>query len=230
MPRDMAVLFDLDDTLYPYRRFRTSGLLAVADRLSSITGEDSRLYASTLLAATRGVTAGREIHACLVRHELPATLAPELEDVFHHHPPRLRRLPGVTRSLVGLRAMGYRLGVLTNGQPTIEARKVAALGLEPFLDVVVYAAAHTVAGKPDPEAFAAAARQLGVPAGRIIAVGADEVRDVRGALAAGMRAIRCDVWRRRGAPTAAAARLSRLADLPALVGAVSRDTGGRRAA
>jgi putative hydrolase of the HAD superfamily len=49
--------------------------------------------------------------------------------------------------------------------------------------------------KPRPEIFAAAVRALGIPAGEILHVGDNERTDVRGALAAGFRAIRLDVAR-----------------------------------
>ena len=35
------ICFDLDDTLYPYRRFKLSGFVAVARRLSDRAGLDT---------------------------------------------------------------------------------------------------------------------------------------------------------------------------------------------
>ena len=52
--------------------------------------------------------------------------------------------------------------------------------------------------KPRPEIFAAALARLGIPAGEVIHVGDNERTDVRGALAAGFRAIRLDVARTGG--------------------------------
>ena len=52
--------------------------------------------------------------------------------------------------------------------------------------------------KPRPEIFATAVELLGVPAGEILHVGDNERTDVRGALAAGFRAIRLDVVRSGG--------------------------------
>jgi HAD superfamily hydrolase (TIGR01509 family) len=52
--------------------------------------------------------------------------------------------------------------------------------------------------KPRPEIFAAALQTLGVPPGEIIHIGDNERTDVRGALAAGFRAIRLDVVRNSG--------------------------------
>jgi HAD superfamily hydrolase (TIGR01509 family) len=56
--------------------------------------------------------------------------------------------------------------------------------------------------KPRPEIFAAAVRTLGIEPAEIIHIGDNERTDVRGALAAGFRAIRLDVVR-SGGPSAA---------------------------
>ena len=52
--------------------------------------------------------------------------------------------------------------------------------------------------KPRPEIFAAAVAALGIPADQILHVGDNERTDVRGALAAGFRAVRLDVVRNGG--------------------------------
>jgi FMN phosphatase YigB (HAD superfamily) len=52
--------------------------------------------------------------------------------------------------------------------------------------------------KPRREPFDAALRALGVAAGEAVHVGDDERTDVRGALGAGMRAIRLDLVKQRG--------------------------------
>jgi HAD superfamily hydrolase (TIGR01509 family) len=52
--------------------------------------------------------------------------------------------------------------------------------------------------KPRPEIFQAAVDALGIPAGEMLHIGDNERTDVRGALAAGFRAIRLDVVRDSG--------------------------------
>lgn len=232
MRRDArAIVFDLDDTLYPYRRFLTSGFVAVAAHLAATTGLDARLGFAALHGASRGATRGHEIQVCLDRYDLPASLLPELVEVFRHHDPRLRRLPVITRLLSDLRESGWRLGILTNGQPSIQARKIQALGLRPLVDVVLYASAcGTGEGKPDPEAFAAIARQLSAPPERTVVVGNDEHCDVSGARAAGMRAVRCDAWVRQSIPSAANAITTRLTDVPAIALALLQEDSNRHAA
>ena len=101
----------------------------------------------------------------------------------------------VADTLGRLRRDGWRLGVLTNGRPSIQARKVDALGLRPHVDTVVYAATCGRGnGKPEPDAFAEIIRQLGVPPRSTLFVGNDEQADVVGAHDFGMPAIRAAMW------------------------------------
>ena len=232
MRRDSrAVVFDLDDTLYPYRRFRLSGLLAVARHLEQRAGLDARLGFAAMARASHGRDRGRELQACLAQYDLPAAWLPELIDVLRYHAPSLCLPSATARVLTRLRAGGWRLGVLTNGPQSIQAAKIAALGIAPFVDVVAYAS--TVGrgeGKPAPEAFAHIARELSVPAARTVFVGDDERCDVAGALAAGMLPVRCLAWHRHAPATAARAAIERLADVPALATSLIQEASKSHAA
>jgi putative hydrolase of the HAD superfamily len=232
MRRDSrAVVFDLDDTLYPFRRFRLSGFLAVAEHLSKRSGLDVRVGVRTLVRASRGHSRGAEIQACLEQHELPAAWLPELVEVLRYHTPKLRLARATTRVLQDLREKGWRLGVLTNGAPSIQLAKIDALGLRALVDVI--ACATTVGrgtGKPDGDAFAHMARALSVPLHRAVHVGDDEVCDVAGARAAGLSAVRCLAWTGLQSPTSAQAVVHRLADIPEIAAALIEEASNRHAA
>lgn len=230
-PESRAVIFDLDDTLYPYRRFRASGFRAVARHLEDRTGLDRRLGFRALLSATRGVWRGRELQACLAQYELPASLLPDLVDIFRFHEPSLRLLPVVASGLGALRADGWQLGVLTNGLPSVQARKVDALGLSSLVDAVVYAATcGSGEGKPDPATFAEVSRRLGVDGRHAIFVGNDEHTDVAGAERAGMAVVRCRAWDRVGGETRAHAAIDRFSELVPVVRQLAEEVLTRHAA
>lgn len=232
MRRDArAVIFDLDDTLYPYRRFKLSGFLAVARHLSDRAGLDARLGFAAMTAASRGPERGQELQACLAQHDLPAEWLPELIDLLRHHEPRLTLPRASRRVLQSLRDRGWRLGVLTNGPRSIQAAKVASLGLAPLVDVVGYASiVGSGRGKPDADAFAWIARQLSVSAGRAIHVGDDERCDIAGAAAAGMVPVRCAAWTPVAGVTAARAIVDRLSSLPAIASSLIEEAPNRHAA
>ena len=227
LPELRAVVFDLDDTLYPYAWFRASGFSAVADYLHRTYDCDAREALRELLQAARSEQRGRELQACLAAQRLPADLIDEILNVFRDHVPELN-LPGPSRvALRVLRREGWRLGVLTNGDPAIQRRKVAALGLRDLVDTIVYAReVGDRTGKPDTAAFLEVAHQLRVPGPDVVFVGNDERCDVEGALTAGMHAILCTAWTEETAVTAAHRVATRLGDVPeiaaALVGGASK--------
>jgi 2-haloacid dehalogenase len=105
---------------------------------------------------------------------------------------RLEPFPDAARALASLRAKGYRLAVLSNGDPDMLERGVAHAGI-PFDAVLSVAAAGSF--KPDRVTYETAARALGTPPAEILFV-ANHVFDCVGAKAAGMRTAFVDRRRR----------------------------------
>jgi len=230
-PEARAIVFDLDDTLYPYRAFLRSGFAAVSAYLERAHGVNRAWVLRWLIRASRGSERGRELQACLAVLRLSPALLPILLRTLRAHDPAIR-LPRVTaRALDALRADGWRLGILTNGAPAVQARKVCALGLPGRVDAVVFAAEHgTGAGKPEPAPFAEIARRLDVDPARVVVVGNDARADVGGAARAGMRAVACAAWTPgdRDLP-AGTPSVARLADV-AVVATLVLEEAGRHAA
>ncbi|HEY6361668.1 MAG TPA: HAD family hydrolase [Vicinamibacterales bacterium] len=187
---DRGLILDLDDTLYPRERFLRSGFAAVARHVEAAHGIPAEL-AYLLMSRTYATEQrGQELQVMCDRAGLSRALVPSLLDVFRRHMPILWLNHGVSDALHMLRATGWRLGILTNGLPSVQFRKVAALELMSLVDEVVYAEDHVTGGKPAVAAFEAALRSLELSADQCICVGDDLVRDVRGARVLGMRTIR----------------------------------------
>jgi putative hydrolase of the HAD superfamily len=220
-PDVRAIVFDLDDTLYPYRRFVTSGFAAVAEHFEREYGTSAPDVFDALVRAHHGPDHGRELQVAIRDFGLPASSLADAIRVMHEHDPHLL-LPTETRDALGLlRQTGWRVGVLTNGIPAVQARKIAALRLEGCVDTVVYATEYgSGGGKPQFDAFQEIARRLDVPLDRTVMVGNDEHCDIEGATTAGMLAIQCRAWMADDAPTAADAVAERLTDVPALARAL----------
>lgn len=233
MPHEpRAVVFDLDDTLYPYRRFVVSGFAAVAERLSALCGVDPRSAFRLLVHAGMSGDRGQEIQASLCALGLPLSLLPGLVEVMKSHQPVLRLPRTSARVLTELRAMGWRLGVLTNGPRATQARKVDALDLAARVDAVVYATQHgTGAGKPELAPFVEVARRLDVVCRRVVFVGNDERCDVVGARQAGMRAVLATAWSGESSPaTAAHLSVTQLSVIPRVAHALLEETITRHVA
>jgi putative hydrolase of the HAD superfamily len=210
-----AVIFDLDDTLYPLRRFVHSGFAAVADHLERTWRVDRREALAVLAHTARGPARGRELQICLAHFGLSLEMVPRLVEVIRSHTPSLR-LPAASRFALETLRRDWYLGVVTNGMPDLQARKVEALGLRSLVDVVVYA--HALGrGKPEQEPFLAAARRLGVAPERAVFVGDDARCDVFGAGQVGMKTIHVTRHRTsRLAGSFADATTATLADVPVM--------------
>jgi len=231
LPERRAVVFDMDDTLYPYRRFVLSGFAAVAAHVERTCRIKHRRVLRSLIRASRGTAKGRELQTCMAECGISPALLPALLSVMRHHQPALTLPLTVASALRDLRRSGWKLGVLTNGPREIQARKVAALGVARFVDTIVYATEHgSGAGKPDPEPFSVVLGRLGVPPSAAVFVGDDEVCDVAGAASAGLSTIRFDGWRRDRTHSSADAVIDRPSAVPSVVERVLVEVSSRYAA
>jgi putative hydrolase of the HAD superfamily len=184
-----AVIFDLDDTLYPHVQHVHSGFAAVAThvaRHSAVTAKDA--YA-TLRSARESDKRGNEFQWLCQVYRLDPALVPALVREYREHRPQLWLTHGAAEALGALRTAGWRTAILTNGDPGVQAGKVQALGLEAMVDHVVYASEHAPGGKPAREPFLEVLRRLQSAPDDTVMVGDDPVNDVDGARAVGIRTI-----------------------------------------
>ena len=216
MTEPTAVIFDLDDTLYAERRFALSGFAAVATDVASRTGRSPDALFRSLYRSYRAGHRATALQALVTGYGLADEEISQGIATIRSHQPRLR-LPRVAREVLStLRAQGHRLGVLTNGLPSTQRGKVAALDLAPLVDVVVYAQEYAPAGKPDSACFEAVLSHLEVAASRSVFVGDHPEKDVAGARACGLRTIHV-VTAAAPSPVEADAAVTSLRAVPALV-------------
>jgi putative hydrolase of the HAD superfamily len=118
-------------------------------------------------------------------------------------------MPRAAEVLAGLRARGFRVGVVSNADGRVAATLEAA-ELAPHLETIVDSHLEGVE-KPDPEIFRRALARFGVPAARSAYVGDIHSIDVLGARAAGLSAILIDET--GGYADVACPRIAALAEL-----------------
>ncbi len=187
--RPKAVVFDLDNTLYPLERYVLSGFEAVATHVARTRGLSEEAVRSLL---TRERARGGQAVAFQVlcrEFGLGPEMVPLLVEVYRAHRPSITLDRDARAVLEDLRSDGWRLGVLTNGLPSVQARKVEALELGALVDHVMYAEHFASGGKPALAAFVEAIRRLGTRPDRTVLVGDDLRCDIAGARAAGLAAI-----------------------------------------
>lgn len=156
-----VIVFDLDDTLYLERDFVRSGFAAVdrwvSDRFAR-SGFFDRAWA-LFEAGRRGDIFDRTLSA------LAIGVSPELiqclVNIYRAHVPTIRLAPDAEEILAAL-CPGRRAALLTDGQGTMQARKVRALGLVERLRPIIYTdELGSGMRKPHPQGFLAIQNELG---------------------------------------------------------------------
>lgn len=188
--RRRGLILDLDDTLYPREQFVMSGFAAVARHVEFAHGLSADAAFGVLSRAYATAHRGHEFQLLCEGLGLSRDVVPSLVEIFRRHIPAISLHDDVVDALHQLRADGWRLGILTNGLPSVQFRKIAALELTALVDEIVYAEEHVAGGKPAAVAFNAVLRSLELSAKQCICAGDDVLRDVHGARALGMRTIR----------------------------------------
>ena len=202
-PLPPAVLFDLDDTLFDHSLTARAALGHVRARhpyLRTLPLDVlAREYGRLLEAVQADVLAGRRTVddarierfrqlASLAGTSIDASEAAGLSREYRSQYQALRRpVPGVRRLLEGLHGR-TAIGVVSNNAQQEQVEKLAFLGLSSWIDALVVSEAVGVA-KPDPRIYEIALARLGVRASETVMVGDSWPNDVRGARAAGVRAI-----------------------------------------
>jgi putative hydrolase of the HAD superfamily len=184
-----AVLFDLDDTLYPQAAWLEGAWAAVAARGATLGVPEAGFLAALHGVAALGTDRGRIIDRALERCGYADLGIAPLVDAFRSHDPGvLDCYPGVVEAM-GLLSQLVPVGIVTDGNPAIQRAKLRALGLG--FDVVVCSdEAGRAHRKPDPLPFRRALDALAVDGSCTVFVGDRPDKDVAGAIAAGMRAVR----------------------------------------
>jgi len=188
-----AVLFDLDDTLCVYEQTADEVLAAAFEAVGVQPFFDGDEYVARF---DEFLDAGEEIVD--IRRACFATFAEEAgyDSALGHDiaaayterrdPSGVAFTPGAREALDAV-ADEYRVGMVTNGDPTLQTPKLDSLGIGDRFETVVHGGVDAPY-KPNPEPFHVALDELDVEPEQAVHVGNSLESDVRGALAAGVRA------------------------------------------
>lgn len=185
-----AVIFDLDDTLYPETAYVASGYQAVgrwAEAALGLPGSQVAEELSELFAAgVRSATFDRWLAArCLDPALVGAMVA-----AYRDHMPQIDPFPAIPGLLAQL-GRQVPLGVVTDGRARAQRAKVAALRLSSSFGAIACSEElGEGAAKPSPRAFLAVLEQLGVAGPEAVYVADNPAKDFLGARRANMASIR----------------------------------------
>lgn len=182
-----AVVFDMDDTLYPEREYLLGGYRAVAEWGAEHFGIP---LADGTMSLKRLIQAGVEkrlFNHWLAHYDLDTEeRAVELVHVFREHAPTLKPFPQVPSLLAAL-SQKYLLGLVSDGYLKTQQGKLAAIGLAPFFSAIVFSDSFgREAWKPSTIPFSAVLNELGVKASAAVYVGDNATKDFYGARQLGM--------------------------------------------
>ncbi|HLK37723.1 MAG TPA: HAD family hydrolase [Polyangiaceae bacterium] len=197
-----AILFDLDDTLYPEDTYVRGGFDAVATHAArqgwARSAPEARQHLVRLLARDgRGRVFDAFLEEAGVHSEARAQ---EMLHVYRTHTPSIRTYADVVPVLRELREHGVPTGLVTDGLASVQERKVSALGIQALVDVVVCTGdLGDGLAKPSEVPFLVALSRLAAPVVGSVYVGNDPRKDFVAPRRLGMSAIHV---RRDGAPQA----------------------------
>ena len=123
------MIFDLDDTLYAEKEYVHSGYRAVAAYLGdeSLAEEMWNYFKEGSMA----------IDACLERMG-KKELSAECVTVYREHKPKIHLYDGVRELIELLKEGGIKTGIITDGRPYGQRRKLVALGLDKMVgDIII---------------------------------------------------------------------------------------------
>lgn len=207
MPRLEAVLFDIDDTLFPTsdfaRRARRNAVRAMIE--AGVEGDEDDLLRE-LDEVIAEFSSNYDYHfdklltrlgPRALRHQNRALVV--ASGVVAYHDTKFREIApfeDVAPLLADLRASGIRLGVVTNGWAVKQAEKLVRLHLADLFDAdAIFISDQIGISKPNPKLYLRALDSLGIAPARAMYVGDHPAHDIAPPKSLGMIA----VWSSRSA-------------------------------
>jgi len=186
-----VVLFDLDNTLYAEEQFVASGLRAVAECLAMHQNLDSHTLFEKMMLILRTRGRRRIFNDLLDDLGLDSgTWLKTLLLVYRSHKPAISLFPDAEAVIRTLKHRGIRLGILTDGPAFTQRQKIAALELEPQMDVVICTAElGRECAKPSTVPFEVALTLLDLRPNAAAYVADDISKDFAGPNRLGMRSV-----------------------------------------
>jgi len=185
-----AIVFDLDDTLYPADDYVESGFRAVARYAGEKYGIDpEHAYAYMKILYTR--YGEREVFSRTVCYfDLDTSSIIELTSAFRNHSPVIALYRNYRRTLEDLGTV-HALAILADGDPEVQERKLKALRIRKLFKNVIFTGKFDESKwKPNPFCFNLMARVLRLPPHELVYVADNPLTDFLGAKKAGYYTLR----------------------------------------
>jgi putative hydrolase of the HAD superfamily len=184
-----AIIFDLDDTLYPEISFVESGFRAVARRAEEQWGVAADVCFAELCELFHNGVRGNTFDKWLAMSDLPADWAEQLVDVYRSHAPNIALFPGTHELLLRLHG-DHKIGLISDGFLEVQKRKFNALKVKTLFASVVFSDRWGRAfWKPHTRPYRHTLQELRVAAENAVYVGDNPAKDFVSARALGMQTV-----------------------------------------
>lgn len=197
-----AVIFDIDNTLYDYDSADLYGKKAVREYCQKFLGlEETQVHEYYMkawkLAEQRIGSDTAAIHNRMIRFQcmmelLEQPLYPHVKALYHEYwdtvIAHMEPYPGIVRLFQTLKEKGIRTGTGTDMTAYIQFRKLEALGLLQYTDMIV-TSEEAGAEKPHARFFKLCVEKAGCLAQECAFIGDSQKKDVNGASANGLHGI-----------------------------------------
>lgn len=175
-----AIVFDLDDTLFPEYDYVCSGFRCVAEYIQTKYAIKDDIYSIMLDLFSKDKN---KVYNRVLEYYGIAYNTQEIQELIEvyrtHKPSNLHFFDGVESTLKELRKQGYKLGVITDGREYTQQSKIDALGLKDLVDEIIIT--DSLGGeqyrKPNPLAFEIMADKLNVKYEEMAYVGDNPQKD-----------------------------------------------------
>jgi len=186
-----AVIFDLDDTLYPERDYVLSGLEAVAAWAEVNLGIPREEGLAELWRLFEDGVRGHIFDGWLESRDLESNgWIRQMVQVYREHNPSIEPYSGVPELLQRLRS-SYCLGLVSDGYVEVQRKKLASLKLTPLFHVLVFSDEWgEEAWKPDRRPFETVLERLGTKGLEAVYVADNPNKDFIGARQLSMWTVR----------------------------------------
>ena len=187
-----AAVFDLDDTLYLERQYVRSGYKHVSELLTSDDAKRRELFEFLWdLFKEEGSQDAFE----MLYEEYPEICngrsADDLLDAFDDHTPNINLMPRVGSLMNKLSTSDVHVGIIADGSPIAQERKIDALGLDDKLDLVVFTESWgDEYRKPHERAFRHMTSEFQLQPNELAYVADDPAKDFRAPNALGWKTVR----------------------------------------
>ncbi len=178
-----AIIYDLDDTLYPEASFQRSGFKAVTDFVKKY---NLRITVNDLFKIYRRHPKN-SFDMLIDKFNLPLT-AGVLTSLYLNHKPAISPFKDTEATLTTLKKK-YFLGILTDYYKKTQENKIESLNISKYFDRIVYT---DVIGAPKPQnkGFMLLKKASGSGDGEIIYVADNEEKDFIGARDSGFYTVK----------------------------------------